>query len=281
MPKAKPYSGPVEESVARQLLNSTGHTVEINGHGLLLGDALLAAAKQLRELVSEANVQLEGNEFAKIVADHLAQDLNRRGGADIAVTDNGTVQLYINYDGNPRQPNKQPKNKRKLPLMKELKARAKELGVEIPEELGIKRSKIVEYLDGIENKTPLKKKAVATVHKPEPTAVPKNPELPKVVKVAEDPDDGDPGPMSAGPDETKLSEPLEEAKLPKKRGFVKTSEAILGPVVVGEAPPNGEGKTKKIPPEGIPRGKRPSMSQLVEESKDVSIADLLASEPPK
>ena len=205
MPKAKPYSGPVEESVARQLLNSTGHAVDINGESLLLGDALLAAAKQLAELVSEANRQLDENDFARIVADHLAADLNRRGKAEIAVHDNGSVQLHINYQRNPRNPKQKQKRKRNIPLMEELKARAEELGVEIPEAFGIKRSKIFQWLNEYE---------AGGV----PKEAPKPKKVRKKLEVAQDPPETDPGPMSAGPDETKVSAPLDEAKLPKKRG---------------------------------------------------------------
>jgi hypothetical protein len=279
MPKAKPYSGPVEKSVARQLLNSTGHSVDINGQPLLLGDALLAAAEQLKELVAEANSQLEGSEFAKIIAEHLATDLNRRGGAEIAVTDSGTVQLYINYKNHPRSQARKPQRKRKLPLMEELKARAEDLGVGIPSELGIKRTKIVEWLDQVESgETPAPKKAKPKKAKPKKATV----------QTAEDPPEADDGPMSAGPDETKVSRPLDDVAPPKKRGIVKTSEPAPGPVVVSaeavaDSPTSSpkETKTPKSGADGASKAKGRNMRQLVEDSKDVSIADLLASDPPK
>ena len=280
MPKAKPYSGPVDKSVARQLLNSTGHSVEINGQPLLLGDALLAAAEQLKELVTEANLQLEGNEFAKIIADHLATDLNRRGGAEIAVTDSGSVQLNVNYKNHPRSQNRKPQRKRKLPLMEELKARAEELEVEIPSELGIKRSKIVEFLDQVESgEAPAPKKSRS-----------KKPAAPKkvAIQVADDPPEPDEGPMSAGPDETKVSSPLDDAPLPKKREIVKTSESAPGPVVVSteavvdsSAPVPKEAKPAKSSSNSASTGQGRSLRQLAQDSKDVDISDLLASEPPK
>lgn len=276
MPKAKPYTGPVEESVARQLLNSTGHSVDINGQPLLLGDALLAAAAQLKKLVREANDQLEGNDFAKIVAEHLANDLNKRGSADIAVTDSGAVQLYVGHKGNPRNANQKSQRKRRLPLMGELKARAEALGVTIPAEFGIKRSKILEWIEKVERgdiKASKKKRNSAAV------------------QTANDPaeQEDDPGPMSAGPDETKVSAPLDDTPLPKKpRGFVKTSEAVSGPVVVrAETVDDSSGnhaaadKTPKNAPESAPAPKGKTMRQLVEESKEVDISTLLASEPPK
>jgi len=276
MPKAKPYSGPVDEQVARQLINSTGHSVDINGDKLLLGDALLAAADQLKELVTEANSQLRDNDFAKIIAEHLANDLNKRGGAQISVTDSGQVQLYVNYAELPRSVRQKPKRKRKLPLMAELKARAEEMGVTIPEELGIKRSKIVEYLDGVENGDIKEQKKT----KPKKKAPP--------VLVAEDPVETDHGPMSAGPDETKVSAPLDDPKPPKKpRGFVKTSEAISGPVVVSSEvvpestpAPKKEAKVAKMASEGPPKGSPKTMRQIVESSKDIDISNLLASDTP-
>jgi len=271
MPKAKPYTGPVEESVARQLLNSTGHSVDINGQELLLGDALLAAAEQLKQLVEQSNQHLEGNEFAKIVAEHLANDLNKRGGAEIAVTDSGQVQLYVGHKGNPRSARQKPKRKRKVPLMAELKERAAKLGVEIPKEFGIKRSKITEWLTQVE-KGEVKVKGKTT----------------KPVETADDPPETDPGPMSAGPDETKVSAPLDETSLPKKRGFVKTSEGVSRPVVVrgdsGEesAKSSSSGtKESKSASETPSRGKNKSLRQLVDESKEVDISTLLASDPPK
>lgn len=284
MPKAKPYSGPVEENVARQLLNSTGHSVDINGQQLLLGDALIAAAKQLKGLISTSNEKLEDNEFTKIVADYLAASMGRRGAAEIAVTDSGSVQLYINHEGNPRTLARKPQRKRKLPLMAELKKRAKKLGVEIPEELGIKRSKIVEYLDQVENGDAKPKKVKAKKAQSAP------PKKKATVQTADDKSEPDPGPMSAGPDETKVSSPLDEAKPPKKRGFVKTSDALSGPVVVGaeavgEAPtepkPKPKPKAAKSSPDSAPKGKGRNLRQLAQDSKDVDISDLLASDPPK
>lgn len=272
MPKAKPYSGPVEDTLARQVLNSTGEVRTINGEDLLLGDALIETAKLLEGLVNQANGLLEGNEFAAIVAEHLANKLNRRGNAEIAVTKSGQVELYISYEEHPAQhiSATPPKRQRKVPLMKELKAKAKKLGVEIPEELGIKRRKIHEWLkkvEGGEIKTKTSKRKET------------------VIQTAEDPPEPDPGPMSAGPDETRVSPPPDDPKPPKKRGFVKTSEAVSKPVIVTTEPePDGETAAPKAANPPKPQAdapKRPDMRQLVKESKDVSITDLLASEPPK
>lgn len=292
MPKAKPFSTPIEESVARQVLNSTGCTVEVNGQAFLLGDALMAASEQLRECVVQANVELENNKFSRIVAEHLADELGRRGEGDIAVTDSGTVMLYINYPNSPHQVGRQAQRGQKLPLMKALKNRAAQLGVEIPVEFGIKRSKIAKWLDQVETgdlTVPKKSRS----QRPQPKKAQSQKVTPMVrknatIKVAEDPPETDSGPMSAGPDETKMSPPLDETALPKKRGFVKTSEAIVGPVVVStevvtDSPTltSKETKTPKSVDGGASTGDGKSMRQLVEDSKDVSIADLLASDPPK
>ena len=83
--------------------------------------------------------------------------------------------------------------------------------------------------------------------------------------------------MSAGPDETKVGAPPDDVK-PPKRGFVKTSEAISGPVVVAVEEVEGQAKNG---PKGAKKGSRRSMKQLVKDSKDVDITDLLASDPPK
>lgn len=272
MPKAKPYSGPVEDKLARQVLNSTGETRNINGEDLLLGDALIRTAKLLEQIVDQANTLLDGNEFAAIVAEHLANKLNRRGNAEIAVTKSGQVELYISYEEHPARhvSVEPPKRQRKVPLMKELKAKAKKLGVEIPEELGIKRRKIHEWLGKVE-KGEIKPKGAKRKS--------------AAIQTANDPPDPDPGPMSAGPDETRVSPAPDDPKPPKKRGFVKTSEAVSKPVVVTtDEPAEDKPAPAKAAKPAKPQedsGQRPDMRQLVKDSKDVSISELLASDPPK
>jgi len=271
MPKAKPYSGPVDENVSTQLLNSTGEQMMVDGEEILLGDALFRTIRKLEQIVKIANAQLEHSGFAKIVAEHLAAKMNRRGNAEIGVAPGGDVELYISYDDQPaRRP---PPSTTKLPLQKELKARAEAMGVDISE-FGIKRKKILEYLDGIESGE----------IKPKPLVKPK-PRRKKVeVETAGEASEDDPGPMSAGPDETRVSAPPDEVKPPKKRSFVKTSDAVEGPVVVSAgaatsekppAKPSNSVKSQGVRPSG------PNMRELVQDSKEVSIADLLQSEPPK
>ena len=271
MPKAKPYSGPVDDNLAAQLLNSTSVQVE----GVPLGDALLQAAAHLKEVVDEANRALEDSEFAKIVAEHQASKLNRRGNAEILVSETGKVELYIGYENQPARTTA-AKRQRRVPLMDDLKKRADRLGVDISE-FGIKRKKIFEYLeevefgDGAVKKAPPKRGKKKTV--PKKTAKPE-------IQTADDPPETDLGEMSAGPDETRISPMPEEPPPPKKRGFVKTGDAVK-PVVVsaarGETPPDSSPNGVKTPP----KGKRPDMKQLVKESKELDISDLLASDPPK
>jgi len=270
MPKAKPYSGPVDEELARQILNSTGFKVDVGGETLLLGDALIKTAWSLRELIRISNEKLEGNEFAKIVAEHLANKLNRRGNAEIAIAEDGHAELFISYEEHPAKRIVTSSQKRQLPLLEELRVRADEMGVDISG-FGIKRKKIQEYLDGIENGTVKPKKgAKSKKRKTGP------------IQTANDPPESDPGPMSAGPDETRVSPAPEE---PPKRGFVKTGDAVTKPVIVDSEPSEGNDvKGKKAAKPAKSKGEEtapPNLRQLVEDSKDVSIADLLTSEPPK
>lgn len=267
MPKAKPYSGAVEDQLAAQLLNSTGVTVD----NVPIGDALLKAREGLTGLVERANSALEGSEFAPIVAEHLANKMGRRGCSQVYVAPSGGVMLDISYEEQPKRRPRAPRPNT-VPLMNELKTRAKEMNVDISE-FGIKRKKILEYLDKVEagEIDPLEKTAPAP--KPKPPAV----------QTSNDPPEEDPGPMSAGPDETRVTAPPDEPKPPKK-GFVKTSKAIVSPVVVdmhpaGEDPRKREGGKSAKSQGGGAKGR--SMRQLVKDAEEVSISDLLASDPPK
>jgi hypothetical protein len=270
MPKAKPYFGAVEDKLAAQLLNSTGETVD----GVPLGDALQEVHRRLADLVERANAALEGSEFADIVAEHLANKLGRRGFANIGVSDSGDVTLEISYEEKKRRRRRSPRRS-DVPLMDDLKARAVELGVDISE-FGIKRKKIHEFLQKVEageipvqTLSPPSKRKKSTETKPVAE-----------VKTANDPSDEDPGPMSAGPDETKVTPAPDDPKPPPKRGFMKTSEAVTSPVVL-EMPSNeikNGGKSAKSQEEGR---KGRSMRDLVKDAAEVDITDLLSSEPPK
>lgn len=266
MPKAKPYSGPVKKDIIVSLLNSTGETVD----GELLGNALMEAASRLADLVDKSNDALEESEFTNIVAGHLAAELNRRGHPQIWVSETGDAFLDISYG---KRPSKRRKSNRRIPLLDELKARAKSMGVDISH-LGIKRKQIRDYLDAVEagEEDPKKVKAEAPKAKVK-KQVPKK-AVPKV-QVAEDEPDEDTGPMSAGPDETKTSPMPDDPKPPKRSGFVKTGEAISGPVVV-DSPKNGTSKSAN----GA-SGNRRSLSQLQQDAEELDVASLIASEPPK
>jgi hypothetical protein len=269
MPKAKPYSGPVDDKLAAQLLNSTGATYGDEP----LGDALIEARRRVQELVKRANDELEGSDFATIVAEHLATQMNRRGNAVIGVADDGQTELYISYED---QPARRPKQQRdqKLPLLEDLRAKAAELGVDIGE-FGIKRKKIWEHLQAVEAGE-IKGKPVPKKRSKGPKAKPKPKSKPEV-KVAEDEAEDDPGPMSAGPDETKVSPPPDDPKPPKKRAIVKTEEDEE-PVVRASAEAASDPKKGPNPAESQDP---PDMRKLVRDSKEVSITDLLQSEPPK
>ena len=266
MPKAKPYSGPIDANLAAQLLNSSGATVD----DVPLGDALRAGAANLEKLVALARGALDSSEFAQIVADHLAIKMNRRGASTLSVSDTGQVILQISYEDAPTRQTR-PQRKRRVPLIKELRAQAEALGVDISR-FGIKRKEIWAYLQEVEAKQGGKPKSESRKkRRSEPRSEP-----PKV-QATETVDEEDPGPMSAGPDETKVTPPPDEVK-PSKKGFVKTAEAVEGPVVLD---PEEAEETVKNGPKGGKKGGRRSMRQLVQDSKDVDITDLLASEPPE
>jgi hypothetical protein len=282
MPKAKPYSGPVDDKVAVQLLNSTG----VSLHDRPLGDALRHARQQLEELVEAANDALEGNEFASIVAEHLANKMGRRGNASVSVSETGTVTLEISYEDAPKKKRRtRTQRSSSIPLMDDLKAKAKKLGVDISE-FGIKRKKIHEYLQKVERGDVTPEKEAKESKEPDPPkkaeaktgASSKTEPQAAEVKTANDPPEEDPGPMSAGPDETKVSPPPDDPK-PPKRGFVKTGDALSSPVVVDAQPQ--EKKGAKPAKKQAESGKGRSMRELVDAASEVNIADLLGSDPPK
>jgi hypothetical protein len=255
MPKNKPYSTPVEAQLAAQLLNTSGEREE----GGLLGDKLATIANELEGLVEEANKFLEDSEFATMVADTLARKANKRGWPRIAVESSGKVVLEISYQDPGK---KKPKRARRVPLLDELRAEAEEMGVDISG-FGIKRRAIYEHLQKIRGgESPGKP--------PEPSKKPKKPKAPPVVKKAQDEPEPDPGPMSAGVDEVKISPALEGPKPPKKAGFVKTGDAVK-PVLLNQ----------DNVPDSEETGKKHDLRALVEQSKDVDIEAILASEPPQ
>jgi hypothetical protein len=322
MPKAKPYSGSIDEKLAAQLLNSSGVTVD----DVPLGDALRAGSEHLEKLVGQARKALGTSEFTQIVADHLAAKMNRRGISVLTVSDTGQVRLEISYEDAPVHCVQSQRRRRRVPLMEELKAKAEELGVDISE-FGIKRKKIWKHLQEMEAKkgegskreprrrrkpelpeAEQKPEPPEAEQKPEPPETEQKPELPEaeqkpelpeaeqkpeppeteqkpepsktrameLVEEKEQGEEEDKGPMSAGPDETRVTAPPDDVPS-LKRGFVKTSEAIEEPVVLSsdedpEDAKNGPKTRKRV---------RPSMKQLVRDSKEVDITDLLTSEPPK
>lgn len=238
MPKAKPYSGPIDAAISTQLLNSSGEHVD----GVLLGDALEASVTHLADLVTRANAFLKHSEFAKIVADHYALKVNRRGRRSIAVLPSGEPILQIGYEEGPARPVAKA-TRRKLPRLKVLRAEADALGVSI-EKFGIKRKEISDYLEKIR----VERKSSRRTSNPE-----------------------DPGPMGAGPDETKLIPAAETPLLaPRRRAPTAVTVPETSPMVVDEASPQAATRPET----------RRSLRQMVEQSKDIDIAGLLTSDPP-
>lgn len=266
MPKAKPYYGQVENKIAIQLLNMGG-----DFEGVFLGDALVKTARQLELLVTKANAYLRGNEFAKVMADYLAVQMNRRGDAKISVNAAGNVVLEIHYEEVAARPMSM-KRKRRVPLLDELRDEATRMGVDISS-FGIKRKAIWRHLEKLKGQT------VKETRKSEAVK-----ELSSVKTARDEDDDVDPGPMANGPDESKLMPALDDAKPPRRKGFVKTQDALSSPVVVdNEAAPSAVAPPASPKPQKASNGasERRSMRQMVQESKEVDIGDLLNSEPPE
>jgi len=234
MPKTKPYSGKIERQLAIELLNASGQRDPDNR---LLGDALVHTAELMADLAERANKYLADSEFSEIVADHLARKMNKRGHAEIVVSSEGQVRLDITYEEKPKR--RKSTRTRRVPLLAELRAKAKELGADISQ-FGTKRRAIWEHLSTVEGGDPV-----------EPPKAPK-----ASVKAPKTPEDN--GPMSAGPDETRVSAP--PSTKPPKKGFVKTGDPVA-PVVVDA------GSTPK-----------PNLRKLVADAKDVDIQSLIESE---
>jgi len=251
MPKAKPYSGPIDAKLAVQLLNSSGESF---GEALL-GDALSAAAENLSTLVARANKFLETSDFARIVAEHQATKMGRRGRAAIYVSEIGHAILAIRYSEDaPIVPQPKPRRTRRVPLLEELRAKAAALGVDITR-FGIKRKEIWEHLQDVEEG--------------------------KVAKDAGKGGTDDAGPMSAGPDETRISPPPDEPP-PKRRGIAKTGDAVSPPVVVQvDTVPQAPIAPAAEPKDDKALGGKKNLRQLVQDAETVDIGELLRSQTPK
>lgn len=235
MPRAKPYSGQVEPLLAAQLLNSSGQIV----NGALLGDALLATTKLHTELVRRANEFLEQSAFAKIIAEDSASKMGRRGLARIHVSPLGEVVLTISYEES-NVPVVEARPAGQIPPIKELRAMALRLGVDVSR-FGIKRREMWVFLQKMAARSPSAKTVLVAVQ------------------------DEDRGPMSAGPDELKVSAPLDKAPS-KRRGFIKTGDALAPPVVVDSSGDASE---------------RRSLRQRSSDSQELDIVALLNLDPSK
>jgi hypothetical protein len=231
MAKKKPYETKIDRTLAIQLLNSSGEKFGDE----MLGDALVRTAKQMADLAKTANKFLDESEFSGIVAEYLARKFNKRGHAEIDVSSEGHVCLIVSYDEKPKQPKTRT---RRVPLLKELRATAKEQGVDITQ-FGTKRRAIYEHLQNT-------KAGVVVQPEPEP-----------------EPPTEDNGPMSAGPDSVRSS-PVPVIKPPKK--------AVAAPVVTTSSGVIVDaGSTPKAPP-------KKDLRRLAAEAKEVDIAALIDSE---
>lgn len=151
----------VERKLAQEVLNT------IRGpHGDLLGDALYEAVEDLDGLVQDANGQIRDSELANLVAHTVAKANGIKGEVHLRVLGNGDVAV--------EGASAAKKAKEKLPKLKEIKSRARKMGMSEGEiaAFGIRRRELWEHLESME----------------------------------------DIQPMSAGPDETRTHPPLDKPK---------------------------------------------------------------------
>lgn len=207
----------IDPKLVFELLNAS-EALELEG--ISLGDALSQTIDQLADLVEKANTFLETSPLAAIVAESLATKAHRKGRASIRISSEGQARLEVTS------------RRIKAPLMSELRAQAKELGVDISA-FGTKRLVIHDYL--------------------------RQQAEPRALKVAPELSNEDAGPMSAGPDETRVS-PAPTQNPPKRKGFIKTGVPMPTTSLGPETPP------------------QKSLRQLVTEAKDIDIASLLGSD---
>lgn len=258
MPKAKPYTGAIPPELAEQVLNSTG----VMSEGVLLGTALKEAVLRLEACTKLANEALSESVLAEVISTHLAEKAGRRGNSSVSVNAQGQMLLHVAYSKKtPAQKKAAKAEKMPLPRMAALRERARNMGVDISQ-FGAKRTEILRFLD--------EQSATASPVAPV-TFVDQNEEPSPEPRV-------DPGPMSAGPDEVRVSPLPDDPKPPKRKGggFVKTSQSLTPPVVIEmeEDPPKPSKSRDK-------NKAKPSLSDLVSKSKGVSITDLLASDAPE
>lgn len=263
MPKAKPYTGAIPPELAEQVLNSTG----VMSEGVLLGTALKEAVLRLEACAKLANEALSESVLAEVISTHLAEKAGKRGNSSVSVNAQGQMLLHVAYSKKtPAQKKAAKAEKMPLPRMSELRERARNMGVDISR-FGSKRTEILQFLD----------EQSATISPVAPvTFVGQEEEEESSSKTTVDP-----GPMSAGPDEVRVSPLPDDPKPPKRKGggFVKTSQSLTPPVVVemGE-----ESSKASKPSKSRDKNKStPNLSDLVSKSKGVSITDLLDSDAPE
>jgi hypothetical protein len=160
MAKTKPYQVPLAADLAAEILSVPLPEAALPTSEEPLprtyGEKLQLALRRLSEAVTEANEALETNQVVGIVARSLAKDLKKRGSPNIVVEPSGEVVLRITYEEELPKEGTQPtvvqgKWHSDLPNMKELRADADELGVDI-KDLGKARRAIHERLQDARTK---------------------------------------------------------------------------------------------------------------------------------
>jgi len=215
-----------------------------------LSARLEMTVQQLKTLVAEANRHLGESEAARLVGQALARDNGKRGDSAIYVTETGRIVLEVGTEVEATKKAQKPrKYKRRLPLLEDLRAEAKSLGLDISH-LGAKRRAIWDAIQEVQTR---KGKA----------------------------DPVDEGPMSAGADEITVTDPPSGPK-PPKRGHFKLGDAVqVQPVAAKPKKPKPAIVNPNVTPAPAPADSekpKPNMVELMEQTSDVNLRDLLGDE---
>lgn len=198
-----------------------------------LWDALEQKRDHLVKLVKILNEERRTNPLFEIVARHEADRLGYKGGNPYLEVDEMGHLWLSNLAGDsapaeetaPKKAPKQiavpkPKVERKkgkrgpqdIPTMAWLRDEAKRMGVEIPDELGTKRSAIRDYLAGFSDEAKIMAEAAPPVKPEEPITKPAEEIKPELV--------------SDGEDLAALVDSLVDTAEPKPKGMFKTAPAV-------------------------------------------------------
>lgn len=145
----KPYEVTLDPGLAREILNIPIAGMPEGPTPATIGERVAAATRA----VEEANAYLAKSKVAALVAEMLMRQLKKRGAASLRVRTDGVVVLHVAYDEEVK-PKADPLIKREsktppLPKLRELREKAKRLGIDISD-LGKKRRAIADRLAGAE-----------------------------------------------------------------------------------------------------------------------------------